>query len=311
MSLKGHKSYINGLAFLQPGNNGANPGDVILVASSGDPALHTWNVTTGKWLESIPLSHHPHKLKASPNGSWLAYINGSQLQLLRVKNGKPSFGRAVKGHTKPIRDFSFQSDDKIVGTAGEDGQLILWDPNQGTQLAQLDDPFGGIKNPVSSIDFHPTDDYVVATEQSSGVVRVWSSLSRKYDIGFTTSSDAHLARFLPKQGHPFNLVYGDIFFHQLTFVSYTMKDGWSFDGKGHTAKIEHIAPHPSGSWFATGSIDKTIRIWELPNDNTPKGGLRHTLTRHTDRIMSTRFSPNGQWLVTSDLTGEVAVWECK
>jgi len=55
-----------------------------------------------------------------------------------------------------------------------------------------------------------------------------------------------------------------------------------------------VAYGPDGRQLATGSNDKTVRIWDLDT------GTARVLTGHTDRVWSVAYSPDGQLASGSD-----------
>ena len=65
--------------------------------------------------------------------------------------------------------------------------------------------------------------------------------------------------------------------------------------------MEQVAIAPDGTWLATASNDKTVRIWEA--DGTP----RATLTGHKDWVTRVAIAPDGTWLATGDV-GTVRIW---
>ena len=66
--------------------------------------------------------------------------------------------------------------------------------------------------------------------------------------------------------------------------------------------VSSVAFSPDGQTLASGSLDNTVRLWDVKT-----GAQRHTLTAHWDNITSVAFSPDGQTLVSgsSDRTHPV------
>jgi WD40 repeat protein/tRNA A-37 threonylcarbamoyl transferase component Bud32 len=73
--------------------------------------------------------------------------------------------------------------------------------------------------------------------------------------------------------------------------------------RGHTRMIEWITFAPDGKTFATGSWDRTAKLWD-----TASGKVRATLTGHMDVVYHGTFSPDGKTLATAGWDGTVRLW---
>lgn len=82
---------------------------------------------------------------------------------------------------------------------------------------------------------------------------------------------------------------------------------------GHVGAITAIALHPHEFLLASGSSDKTIKLWDVQT-----GELLHTFAErgffgfnngHTDRITGLQFTPDGQTLISSSSDGQIKLWD--
>jgi WD40 repeat protein len=74
--------------------------------------------------------------------------------------------------------------------------------------------------------------------------------------------------------------------------------------KGHTDMVWSVAFSPDGSRLASGSWDKTIKIWDLARGNEPR-----TLDGHTDHVFVVAFNPDGGRLASASRDQTIKLWD--
>ncbi|HKQ75246.1 MAG TPA: TIR domain-containing protein [Blastocatellia bacterium] len=74
--------------------------------------------------------------------------------------------------------------------------------------------------------------------------------------------------------------------------------------RGHTSFIGRIEWSPDGSYLASPSYDKTIRVWDARN-----GACIRNLQGHNDFVFSAAWSPDGQRLASASYDETIRLWE--
>ncbi|MGK7876897.1 MAG: Hsp70 family protein [Xenococcaceae cyanobacterium] len=75
---------------------------------------------------------------------------------------------------------------------------------------------------------------------------------------------------------------------------------------GHANAVTSVAISPDGQTLASGSRDKTIRLWHLPT-----GEWRRTLTAHSDAVSDLAISLDGKLLATGSQDKTVKLWHLR
>jgi len=73
---------------------------------------------------------------------------------------------------------------------------------------------------------------------------------------------------------------------------------------GHEGWVSSVAVSPDGKWAASGSDDKTVKIWDLEI-----GECRATLKGHEDEVNSVALTPDGRRVLSGSSDKSVRVWD--
>ena len=75
--------------------------------------------------------------------------------------------------------------------------------------------------------------------------------------------------------------------------------------EGHTGSIWSVAYSSNGRHIASGSSDKTIRVWDVTTGQTVAGPFQG----HTSDVTSVAYSPNGRHVVSGSSDKTIRVWD--
>ncbi|SCO78478.1 related to vegetatible incompatibility protein HET-E-1 [Fusarium oxysporum] len=74
--------------------------------------------------------------------------------------------------------------------------------------------------------------------------------------------------------------------------------------EGHGHRVTSVAFSADGQWIASGSFDKTVKIWDAST-----GGCLRTLEGHNDSVLSVAVSPDSKWITSSSYDKTVKIWD--
>ncbi|WOK08829.1 High-affnity carbon uptake protein Hat/HatR [Imperialibacter roseus] len=200
------------------------------------------------------------------------------------------------GHTAGVRSVVFSKDGKIMYSAGADGRVLRWDmtndKREGIDL--LPRPNSSVNRVVA---VSPDERYVAvgndAPDNNIQLIDLRNPDSPKFLKGHNGIVN-DLVFFPDASGFVSVGVDGSIKKSDFaTFTSIATPGG----------KIEKIAISPDGKVLAAGSVDGSILLYELSNNN-----LLATLNVKTESpVTSLAFSGNGQYLAFGDLAGKITI----
>jgi WD40 repeat protein len=255
-TLEGHEGFVFSVAF--------SPDSKTLASGSHDRTVRLWNVQTGEYLKSLE-GHDAWvwSVVFSPDGKAIA--SGSHDQTVKLWDlTTDQCLKTLQGHQGWIWSLAFSPDGQLLASSSEDQTIRLWDCQSGNCLNVLQ----GHRSRIWSVAFSPTGEFLASGSEDQSV-RLWDM---QWDISKLSTSSVF----------PLNLSLG---------VGQCRKQ---FNGA--TNLVWSVAFNPNGQYLASGSEDRTIRVWNLVT-----GECVQTLSEHSRRIWSVAYSPiaNPEHLIAS------------
>ncbi|HEY8505650.1 MAG TPA: WD40 repeat domain-containing protein, partial [Gemmataceae bacterium] len=264
-------------------------GQALAAACDGD-AVVAWNVAFNPGQPLPPEFGSPVQSFTHPGGpAAVAFAAGGALFSggadKTVKEWKLASDAPVKnlGHPNLVDAVAFDPEGKLLATGCHDGRVRLFDVAKGAQVRQIDAHIQPQPSPVYAVAFSPDGQQVVSGSYDKSL-KLWNV------------ADGKLIR---------------------EFKAFDEKDA----PKGHRAGVFCVAFSPDGKFIASGSSDRTLKLWEVGSGNVVRefadpnykpGPLPGPPHAHPGWVYKVRFIDNGAKLVSVGSApryrGYVAVW---
>jgi WD40 repeat protein len=292
----------------------------------------------------------------------------------------------LRGHVDGVGSVSFGADGSQVITRGADSTLRTWDADSGKLISSRADfptampwgmllqrplfqpwlglpstavqrprPWSGGRLPVMRIDgvvarAFNGDGTRAVTFSADGIVRLWNATTKEKLSAWKppgSAGDRSLAVTLLAVNIDASRVAVVCKNRRLLF--WDPLSGDVAEASGHSDDIRAMTFSPDGTLLATGSVDRTARLWDAATgapfamldghsngvtavvfspdgkrvatasggsfDSTARlwdvvrGGELHTLAGHSDKVVAVRFTPDGARVITASADRTARIWD--
>jgi WD40 repeat protein len=232
----------------------------------------------------------------SPDGGSLAAACSDGRTCLWNRVNGPCTGLEEHG---AVHSVSFSPDGKFLVSGSEDYAIHLWKLTDSSYRA-----FEGHTDWVMSVAFSP-DGFTIASGSADGSVRLWS-VSEGRCIG--TLRDNRMLFVWSVAWSPDGTTVavadgsGLIFLWDISYDQNTISTSVVIQ-EGHKGSMYTIAYSPDRKYLASGSYDKTVKLWHVSDLSCAK-----VFTGHTKLVRSVCFSPSGKLLASGSFDGSIRLW---
>ncbi len=264
-----------------------------IFSGGSDGKIIRWTKQNNQWKSEILITSNDYQyysIAVSPDGNWLAAAGlfpsnetSNYVELYNLNDMKAA-PKKIRGYTYAIENVNFTADSKGFYARDNSGKSIKY--------SDLSTSKEVIKAPVkiNAIDLS-TDGNKIAGAGENGSLYIWDvknsfALTEIKDLGRHLTSVT-----IAPEGR--RIIVGDntgllkIYDSQSGFVIRTLP--------GHESSIEEIQFNHAGTFMATASKDKTVRLWNM--NRLKEQPIK--LSDHRDWVWSVAFTPDDEQLLAS------------
>jgi WD40 repeat protein len=312
---QGPEDRLTKVAFHPEGN--------IMAASSASRIIYLWNVFTGREIYRLKDGHSNiiTGISFSSDGNTLASssLDGT-IQLWNMVN-RQKRDQPLKGHVGEVYSVAFHPNGVQLASGGQDQKTMVWDLRADQQLNRNIINGSDIKKAAISPDGRIVAQIDCARFEGSVCLqdeaRFWlvspgsavllpgrqplRDFRQMYGIQFSPDGSIVAVAGCQSEGP----VSAPCYQHGVRLYLTLSGQQIGVPLEGHTDTITTMAFSKDGRILATGSRDRSIRIW----DGTSGTFSRIVLRSHTGAISALEFSVDGRRMVSAGLDRTIRLWD--
>jgi len=310
--LKGHSNYVRDVVFVQPKN--------ALISVGDDHTIRTWFLEDKK-KEIIPIRTFStneviHHIYINEKSDRLLLISeDGEISRWDITDFENIFQIDSIVLDLPIETYNLSPNGKwlIVGTTKElyFGDIYLYSLGEDFAIKKSFLLKGHKNRKLNASAFDPSGKWLITGNRGDSII-AWDLTSddpsAEYSELKTGFTNWELERFLIEFSPDGQWLAISCSVHNLNFYGADFEVQqprlWKITGsniaaeptvlEGHTDELTSISFSQDSSWFASGSMDGVVRIWNLEAEDIPST-YKH-FKANQNAVTDLTYSPNNRWL---------------
>ncbi|KAI0302427.1 WD repeat protein [Multifurca ochricompacta] len=240
----------------------------------------------GLWEMPTFTNEKISSVSVNPSGEWLATVLVWEWQ-------SESYILKQQGHFFDVNTLAYSPDGQYIATGGDDGKVKLWNTRSGFCVIT----FSQHTASVSAVQF-ASQGQVLFSASLDGTVRAFDLIRYRNFRTFTSPSPV---QFSCLAVDPSSEVITAGSTDSFEVFLWSVQTGKLLDVlAGHEGPISSLAFSPTTNILASGSWDKTVRVWNVFS----RSHVVEPFQLNAD-VLSLAFRPDGQEFVASTLDGQL------
>ncbi|XP_045020623.1 WD repeat, SAM and U-box domain-containing protein 1 isoform X5 [Bubalus kerabau] len=286
----------------------------LLATCSLDKTIRLYFLSDFTEVPYSPLKFHTYAVHCccfSPSGHILASCSTDGTTVLWDTQNGQILAVMEQPSGSPVRVCRFSPDSTCLVSGASDGTVVLWNA-QSYKLHRCASVKDGS---LVACAFSPPGNFFV-TGSSCGDLTVWDDKMRclhsekAHDLGITCCDFSSQPVPGGERGLQFFQLAscGQDCQVKIWVISFIHILGFELKYKstltGHCAPVLACAFSHDGQMLVSGSVDKSVIVYDTNTEN-----ILHTLTQHTRYVTTCAFAPNILLLATGSMDKTVNIWQ--
>lgn len=298
-AMSGHTSDVNSLAFFSLNTQDSG----VLASGSKDKSVRLWDISNS-CCKSVMTGHTDGVNGVAFGSEGKILVSVSQDKSVRLWNTRYKALNTVNEHTDKVKGIAINSDMGILASASSDQSVRLWDA-EGKFLYALKEHTQEVNSVALSM-----DGKLLASGSSDNSVCIWNTEGKLLYMLKEHKSSIRAIVFNPINSNILASASGGLTREQsdntIRLWDITDKPVCLCAMAGHTSRVTSITFSSDGKLLASGSWDKSIRIWDvLTRKNV------WVINGHNDTVNCIAFSPDKERKILASGSSDklVCLWD--